>query len=45
MLVLEDKTEKETKIDFSLYTNQWYCLLNVPFSGIIIYIIMCVILK
>ena len=28
--------------DFSLYTNQWDCLLNVPFSGIIIIIIIII---
>ena len=37
---MEDETEKEIKVDFSLYTNQWDCLLNVPFSEIIIIIVI-----
>ena len=37
-------TEKEKKVDFSLYTNQWDCLLNVPFSEIIIIIIIIIII-
>ena len=41
-MVLEDETEKGKKVDFSLYTNQWDCLLNVPFSGIIIIIIIII---
>ena len=38
-MVLEDETKNNKKVDFSLYTNQWDCLLNVPFLGIIISII------
>ena len=45
MLVLEDETEKEKKVDFNLYTNQWDCLPNVPFLGIIIIIIIIYLLQ
>ena len=38
-LVLETETEKG-KREFCLYTSQWDCLPNVPFSGIIIIIII-----
>ena len=34
----------ERQVDFSLYTNQWDCLLNVQFSGIIIIIILLLLL-
>ena len=32
------KQKRKKKVDFSLYTNQLYCLLNVPFLEIIIII-------
>ena len=36
------KQKRKKKVDFSLYTNQWDCLLNVPFSEIIIMIIIII---